>query len=83
MMDEFGYVIASKYRTKIVKALKGKQIKIPTMLANETEIRTHHISSTLKDLRDHEIVECLNPRARKGRLYRLTEMGEEIAALIE
>ena len=35
-------------------------------------------SITLKQLKEHELVECINPEVRKGRLYRLTEKGEKI-----
>ena len=39
----------------------------------------NHISNTLKELKDHELVECINnPEVRKGRLYRLTDKGELI-----
>ena len=30
------------------------------------------------ELKAHELVECINPEVRKGRLYRLTDKGEEV-----
>ena len=34
------------------------------------------MSATLRQLKEHELVECINPEVRKGRLYRLTKKGE-------
>ena len=33
----------------------------------------------LKELKDVGVAECINPEVRKGRLYRLTDTGNEIA----
>ena len=77
ILIEISYVEISKYRTKVMKALDG-EIKIPTAIANDSGIRTNHISKVLAELKAHELVECINPEVRKGRLYRLTEIGEDV-----
>lgn len=77
MLTEINYVEISKYRTKVMKSLDG-EVKIPTEIANDSGIRTNHISKVLSELKAHELVECINPEVRKGRLYRLTDKGEEI-----
>jgi len=77
MLIEMSYVQISKYRTKVVKALDG-ETKIPTQIAKDSEIRPNHISKVLSELKAHELVECINPEARKGRLYRLTDKGNEL-----
>ena len=77
MLTEISYVQISKYRTKVMKALED-DVKIPTAIANDSGIRTNHISKVLGELKDHELVECINPEVRKGRLYRLTDKGEKI-----
>ena len=74
---EISYVQIFKYRTKTLKALDGN-VKIPSALARDSGIRTNHISKELSELKAHELVECINPEARKGRLYRLTDKGEEV-----
>ena len=53
-------------------------VKIPTAIAKDSGIRTNHISKVLSELKAHELVECINPEVRKGRLYRLTDKGEKI-----
>ena len=77
MLKEYGYVTASKYRTKVMKSLDG-EAKIPSQIAKDTDIMQNHMSATLKQLREHKLVECINPEVRKGRLYRLTDNGEKI-----
>lgn len=43
----------------------------------------HHISKVLGELKAHELVECINPEVRKGRLYRLTDKGEKVTENLE
>lgn len=77
MLKEVGYVKISTYRTKVMKSLDG-DVKIPSVIAEDSGIKTNHISKVLSELKAHELVECINPEVRKGRLYRLTDKGEEI-----
>ena len=72
------YITISSYRLKTVQSLKGGEVKIPTVIAKDSGIRTNHISKVLSELKAHELVECINPEVRKGRLYRLTDKGDEI-----
>ena len=37
------------------------------------------MSNVLRDLKQNGVVECINEEVRRGRLYRLTDLGEEIA----
>ena len=71
------YIKKSEYRRKVLKTL-ANDTKIPSQIAKDTGIVQNHISNTLRQLREHELVECINPEVRKGRLYRLTDKGEEI-----
>ena len=77
MLTEISYVNISKYRAKVMKSLDG-EVLIPTQIARNSGIRTNHISKVLGELKAHELVECINPEARKGRLYRLTDKGDEL-----
>lgn len=74
---KLSYVNISLYRAKTVKALKD-EVKIPTQIVNDAGIRPNHISKVLHELKDAGIAECINEEARKGRLYRLTDVGNEI-----
>ena len=76
------YVTISKYREKTLKSI-GDEVKIPTVIAKDSSIRTNHISKVLSELKSKEIVECINEEARKGRLYRLTDTGKDILDSIQ
>ena len=73
----WSYVNISTYRVKTVKALKD-DVKTPTKIAEDTGIRKNHISKVLKELKTSGVAECINEEAKKGRLYRLTDVGDEI-----
>ena len=77
MWKKVGYVQSSTYRTKVMKSLDG-ETKIPSQIAKDTDIIQNHMSATLKQLMEQELVVCINPEVRKGRLYRLTDKGEII-----
>lgn len=72
-----GYVIASEYRVNIMKNI-GEGIKIPSAIADDIGLRTNHVSNVLKDLKEKDLVICLNENARKGRLYKNTDLGLKI-----
>ena len=82
LLIEISYVQISKYRTKTMKSLNGN-VKIPSAIARDSGIRTNHISKVLSELKAHELVECINPEVRKGRLYRLTDKGEKVTENLE
>ena len=56
------YVTISKYREKTLKSI-GDEVKIPTVIAKDSGIRTNHISKVLSELKSKEIVECINEEA--------------------
>ena len=76
------YVKRSQYRSKILKSLVD-DVKMPSQIAKDTGIVQNHISNSLRQLKEHELVECINPEVRKGRLYRLTDKGDEIVKNLE
>ena len=56
MLTEISYVKISQYRTKVMKSLDG-DVKIPTVIAKDSEIRPNHISKVLAELKAHELVQ--------------------------
>lgn len=77
MKEKIDYVKNSAYRTRVMKSLDGKT-KMPSEIAKDANIIQNHISATLRQLKEHELVECINPEVRKGRLYRLTDKGNSV-----
>ena len=82
ILTEISYVEISSYRKKVMKSLDG-EVLIPTKIERNSKIRPNHISKVLSELKAHELVECINPEVRKGRLYRLTDKGDEIVKNLE
>lgn len=77
-MEEISeYINNSKYRAKIIKSM-GSDAKFPSIIANDTDIPQNQVSTVLRSFIDKEIVEIVNPEARKGRTYRLTKYGLDI-----
>lgn len=73
--DVYGKIVASRYRQKVLHSLH-EHPKTPTQIADEIKKHQSHVSKTLQELREFNLAKCLNPNAKKGRLYRLTEQGE-------
>ena len=75
MVSVISLLKSSEYRLKIVKAI-GNNTVTPSEIANKIEIRLNHVSMFLKELKENNIVKCLNEDTRKGRLYELTKLGK-------
>ena len=71
------YLKSSQYRMKIVLILHDA-IMTPAEIQEKLNIRLNHVSMYLKNLREMDIVRCLNEDAKKGRLYQLSEYGNEL-----
>ena len=75
----YAFVIISMYRTKVMLSLKEKP-KIPSQIAKEIDYNPNSLSNLLTQLRKKGLIEIVNPEVRKGRIYRLTPLGEEISS---
>jgi len=80
--ENYGFVIASRYRTKIVLDLLNDP-KTPKELSSDTGFYLSHVSSTLSDLIKRGIVECLTPGLRRGKVFALTQIGKTVAKKME
>ena len=72
--NKYGFVQASKYRTKIVDSLASSP-KTPSQITKETGLFKSHISTVLKELVTEGIIICLTPDLRRGKIYGLTSIG--------
>jgi DNA-binding MarR family transcriptional regulator len=81
--DEVGYVISSDHRTLVLGRL-AEGPATPTQIASDVELSVTHVSRALKSLRERDLVELLVPEERrKGRVYGITEQGQEAWELIQ
>ena len=69
-LKETAYVTASIYRVKVMKYLQEKEYASPKIISKAIGVNNSHTSKTLTDLRKHNLVKCINPEARKSRLYK-------------
>jgi len=82
LIKKIALIKASRYRNSILLSI-GYNIKTPSEISKEVNIRINHVSKVLKELKNENIVKCLNEERTKGRLYQLTEEGEEILSFLE
>ena len=75
MVTAVSLLKSSEYRLKIIKAI-GKDTVTPSEIAEKIGIRLNHVSTFLKELKENNLVKCLNEDTRKGRLYELTGLGK-------
>lgn len=76
-LKTYAYVSISSYRVRAAKSLQVEN-KTPTQIANDSNIRVNHISKVLRELKECGVAECINEEKRKNRIYRLTDVGQNI-----
>ncbi len=75
--EDVGYLLASRLRVETLKVLEDRK-STPSNLAQTLEKSRSTISSLLKGLTERELVQCLNPAQRKGKLYAITDKGKDV-----
>lgn len=68
----------SEYRKRILKSLADVNYLTPSEISKKTKIRLNHVSNFLKDLRENRLIFCLNDEEKRGRLYKITELGKKV-----
>lgn len=76
------FIKSSKNRQKVANCLEDS-VKIPSDIANETDLRLNYVSMLLQELKDKSIVECLNEDSKRGRFYKLTDDGRDAVKFIK
>lgn len=77
MEEIIEYLNNSKYRINVIKSL-GTGAKFPSVISKDTDIPQNQVSAVLRQLIEKNIVRIINPEARKGRTYCLTNYGFQI-----
>ena len=76
------FIQRSTYRQRVLNSLNDDVLMLKE-IAERSNIKTNHVSKVLSELKSKKLIEIINPEARKGRLYRLTDKGEEIVEKLE
>ena len=77
IIDGFSYIKSSRTRKKILLAL-DENILIPSEISKVTNVSPAHISRALKQLQENNLIICLNPEKRVGKLFITTELGKSV-----
>lgn len=70
-------------RRKVLSLLTGRDVYTPSELSDEMEVARSNVSRVLKELKEKNLVNCLNPDASNYRYYEATDKGKEINEIIE
>ena len=74
--DLVSFVIRSNYRFKVLKRLlEGNST--PSTISKEITIRTNHVSVILRELEEKNLVKCLYPNKKKGKIFEITDLGKK------
>jgi len=76
MYDLISYVVRGKTRLDILKALDKPMT--PTKLSEILKNHRSTISRTLLEMEKRNLVKCLTPKEKTGRLYIKTKKGEGV-----
>ena len=79
IQELYGFVISSKRRYNILKALKNKPLR-PFEIARKTKYKAPNVSATLFQLQKKALIECLTPNKNSWRVYAITALGKEVLA---
>ena len=79
MIKAVSLIKSSDYRRRVLSAI-GNGVVMPTEIAKKINLRLNHVSMVLAELKENNLVKCLNEENRKGRLYQLTELGKNAIA---
>ncbi|MDA7939726.1 MAG: helix-turn-helix domain-containing protein [Nitrosopumilus sp.] len=78
--DDVGFAVSGKHRLRILKILQNAPLT-PSQISRRTNLHMSQITRSLKELQDRDLVKCLNPELKKGRLFSLTKKGSEISKM--
>jgi len=80
--DLISFVKSSDKRFQILSLLKDA-VSTPSDISKKLDIPISHVSSTLSELSERDLIVCLTPERRKTKLFETTETGKSILLKIE
>lgn len=73
---DYSFIIRSDHRMKMFQAMN--EPKTPTQLSKELDIDLGFVSNIIISLLERDLIECLNPKEKRHRLYRRSKKGERL-----
>ena len=81
-MSIISFLARSDKRVEILKSL-NKGDKIPSIIGKDIGDSSHHVSKYLANLKEKELVMCLNESDKRFRFYSITPKGKHYLDIIE
>lgn len=75
------FIKRSKQRMHVLMSFHSGET--PSEIARKTSLAPSHISRTLKEFSKKALIRCETPKNHIGKIYSLTEKGEEIQAILK
>jgi len=82
MIDKLAFVRSSQYRNNILLYV-GDGVRRPSEIAKAVDLSGKNVSNYLRDLKDKNLIVCLNENAKLGRLYKLTDDSKKLLKCLE
>ena len=71
-------VLGAKNRRKVLYLLEKEKLT-PSQIMKRIGMYESHTSRALKELLNISLIECENPKERRFRFYKITELGKQVA----
>ena len=71
--SKYSFVLRGKYRKSVLSLLSVE--RTPSQISGISKINASHVSRALSELKDIELVKCINDEQKNGRIYKLTKDG--------
>lgn len=77
----YSWIVRGSQREKILIVMNKPMT--PTQIKKETKLALNNVSDVLRSFVNEGIARCLNEKEKLGRIYILTDKGNEIKQVLE
>jgi len=83
MVDKslLSFILRGKNRITILETISKDEV-ISAQIEEKTKMYKSHVSRTLKELRKKKLIECVNPKDRYFKFYKITYTGKKVLETI-
>ena len=75
------FVKRGEQRIRLLPLLK--QPLTASELAQKSSLRLTHAARALREFKNKGLIECLNPKDKVGKMYRITKLGRNVLTQLE
>lgn len=78
---KYAIINASKYRERILQCLAKREMTAQE-LSEECELYLSHVCRSLKDMIELDLIVCLTPNVKRGKIYKLSDTGVKVVEML-